>query len=333
MASASPVQLSYITLDVFTSTKYVGNPLAVVLVPATDSASLTQQTKQRIAREFNLSETVFLHSPPDDHSSSTSRAIDIFTTEEELPFAGHPTIGTAYLVLHHLGWTQVDTLVTKAGPIRIAPSGTTVRAAIPHAVHVHTRTLGDSAVATAVPAAALSPDPTTRQAELAAPAVSIVRGMTFVLVRLPGLAQLAEVSTARPLDFSRVKDALLDKGEWGGGFVARYYYTEPDAGEDRVRSTTQLRTRMVELGFEDPATGSAACTLASYLALERPVPGAGGGGEGEVVKFKIQQGVEMGRKSDIEVEVHVVGEGAARKITELYLGGTAVVVMKGTIEV
>lgn len=80
----------FTTLDVFTKTKFEGNPLAIVTIPAGSEPS--QATKQQVAREFNLSETVFLHETED--AASTRRRIDIFVTDAELPFAGHPTIGS-----------------------------------------------------------------------------------------------------------------------------------------------------------------------------------------------------------------------------------------------
>ncbi|KAG7290096.1 hypothetical protein NEMBOFW57_000091 [Staphylotrichum longicolle] len=336
MAAHTPLTLDFVTLDVFTSTRFLGNPLAVVFIPPALRDRIAQDTKQRIAREFNLSETVFLHAPSNETPPTTTTAleIDIFTPEEELPFAGHPTIGTAYLVQHHLGWRHITALLTKAGPIPISsPSPGQVRAAIPHAVHVHQRTLGallsapfSSAVVQETIAAGLSADAAIRAAELAAPVVSIVRGMTFLLVRLPSLEHLARAAPVNRMDFGRIAasatasagngngDGLLDEGEWAGGFVARYYYVLLDEGEEKKK----IRTRMVELGFEDPATGSAACTLASYLA------GAG------AARFEMTQGVEMGRASDIAVEVVVGGENA---VEEVYLGGTAVVVMSGSISV
>ncbi|KAK3334326.1 Diaminopimelate epimerase-like protein [Neurospora tetraspora] len=337
MASSSqPITLTYLTVDVFTSTRYLGNPLAVVLIPASQRPLLTQDVKQRIAREFNFSETVFLHTLDDearDGLSVTSREIDIFTIEEELPFAGHPTVGTAYLVLNHLGWKHVDTLVTKAGPIAIRPlegEGERVKATIPHAVHVHSQTLGGILGSGAVKAetrdminAALSDDPEIRQAELTGPVVSIVRGMTFLLAKLPSLEHLAKVSTAKRLDFNKM-EGLLDRGEWEGGFVCRYYYVpteEERRDEESGRKEFRFRTRMVELGFEDPATGSAACTLASYLTVSgREIGGA---------RFELTQGVEMGRQSEIEVEATAVEENGEVKVKDLYLGGTAVVVTKG----
>ncbi|KAK3944380.1 WD40-repeat-containing domain protein [Diplogelasinospora grovesii] len=338
MASTASLQLDFVTLDVFTDTRFSGNPLAVVFVPAKLRPRISQETKQRIAREFNLSETVFLHtleSEPD--AEVTSREIDIFTIEEELPFAGHPTIGAAYTVLRHLGWTQVDTLLTKAGPIRIASQGAgtgSVKAAIPHAVHIHQQTLGrilqsESAPSDACAAIenALSDDPEIRAAELAAPPVSIVRGMTFLLVRLPSLEHLARVSTAKRLDLGKVP-GLLDVGDWQKSFVARYYYVptnEPDTQVGRESQEWAIRTRMVELGFEDPATGSAACTLASYLTISlKAVHG---------VRLAIVQGVEMGRRSEIRVDATAETDNGGVRIKELFLGGETVMLMGGRITV
>lgn len=232
----------------------------------------------------------------------------------------------------------MDTLVTKAGPITIKPTSEgRVKATIPHAVRVHRQTLGGvlngldgkegGGETREMIEAALSDDAEIREAELNGPVVSIVRGMTFLLVKLPSLGHLAKVSTAKRLDFSKV-EGLLDKGEWEGGFVSRYYYV-PMEGEqegENGRKEFKFRTRMVELGFEDPATGSAACTLASYLTVSgREMGGA---------RFELTQGVEMGRHSEIEVETTAVeGENGEVKVKDLYLGGTAVVVTKGSIYV
>jgi pre-mRNA-processing factor 19 len=333
MAGHDALKLDFVTLDVFTDTRFLGNPLAVVFVPAAVRNRISQETKQRIAREFNLSETVFLHTLDDEPNRGiTTREIDIFTPEEELPFAGHPTIGSAYLVLHHLGWSHVDTLQTKAGPIRIAPyqGKDGVRAAIPHAVHTHGQTLrrilgspdATHAAANAIKDG-LSTDPDIRAAELDAPVVSIVRGMTFLLVRLPSLEHLGRAAPVNRMDFTKIPD-LLDDGEWKESFVARYYYVPLEGGSDSDSDSEKvaMRTRMVELDFEDPATGSAACTLASYLAVC---------GKGEMAAhFAITQGVEMGRRSEIAVDV-LVERGQETAVKALHLGGTAVVVMSGSI--
>ncbi|KAI0380125.1 Diaminopimelate epimerase-like protein [Hypomontagnella monticulosa] len=313
------MDLQFVTLDVFTSKRLEGNPLAVVSVPPTLKNKLSQATKQKIAAEFNLSETVFLHEPEDPQQDQ--RHIDIFTIECEIPFAGHPTIGSAVLVKYHLH-PHVHTLVTKAGSIGLAPQDNNrIRAKIPHNTHLHARTLaaafGDSKDTSPD---RLSPDPAIRAAELQAPVFSVVRGMTFVLVKLPSLESLARVTSASRLDFDALPSPLLDE-EWRDSFVCRYYYVDMGTeGDERL-----VRARMVELGFEDPATGSAASALASYLTLHEERKGT---------KFRVTQGVEMGRTSDIRVETTTrEGDGGAVELVDLWLGGTAVVVMKGTLTV
>jgi pre-mRNA-processing factor 19 len=330
MATQSQIKLDFVTLDVFTSVRFLGNPLAVIFVPSSIRPSISQEAKQRIAREFNLSETVFLHLVENEPNTTiTSREVDIFTIGAEISFAGHPTVGTAYLILNHLGWTHVDTLVTRAGPIHIETEGNFVTARIPHDVHIHRRTLRDvveaSSQAQGLINMALSNDKDVREAELRARPVSIVKGMTFLLVELPNTEKLALVSTDKRFDFGRV-DSILDEGPWKKGFVGRYYYVLTKSPNDG--GSWGIRTRMIELGFEDPATGSAASSLASYLTLTEQNPNAG-----RITKFNITQGVEMGRRSDISVQI--VQENLAvdgqPNIKELSLRGTSVVVMRGTI--
>ncbi|KAI0416875.1 hypothetical protein F5X98DRAFT_364099 [Xylaria grammica] len=317
------MDLPFATLDVFTNKRLEGNPLAVVRVPMSLRDRLTQPLKQKIAQEFNLSETVFLH---DDTSKSglEARDVNIFTIEEELPFAGHPTIGTAMFVRHHLGGGEsIRSLNTKAGSIGIESSSLGIRAKIPHSAHLHTRTLRDllSGPEEALVTAGLHPNPTIRKAELDAPAFSIVKGMTFVLVRLPSLDLLGRVKALR-LDFKALSASLLDEG-WRDSFVARYYFVDTEGEKGALKDVRYLRTRMVELGFEDPATGSAATALGAYLTATQERKGT---------KFQMTQGVEMGRKSVISVET-TIGEEGEGQVREVYLGGTAVVVMQGTLRV
>ncbi|KAI1394023.1 Diaminopimelate epimerase-like protein [Hypoxylon trugodes] len=307
------MELQYTILDVFTSKRLEGNPLAVVSVPAALKDRLTQEAKLKVAKEFNLSETVFLH----EETNPQSREIDIFTIEREIPFAGHPTIGTAILVKNHVN-PDVDTLVAKTGPIGIvSQTDNHVHARIPHNVHLHAKTLGDVVGAEHT---GLSPVPEIRDAELKAPVFSVVKGMTFILVRLPSLELLGRVSTAGRLDFDNLPSPLLDEGEWSESFVCRYYYV--DVGE--VDGERGIRSRMIELGFEDPATGSAATALGSYLTLKE---------EGRGRKFRITQGVEIGRTSHISVETTTQEIDGSVKLVDLWLGGTAVVIMKGSLTV
>ena len=109
-------QLPYATFDVFTQKRLEGNPLAIVKVPR--DCVLDQDLKQAIAKEFNYSETVFLHEAEND--GSLDRRIDIFTILSELAFAGHPTIGTICCVGENApaGAAHAFTVITKAGEIQ-----------------------------------------------------------------------------------------------------------------------------------------------------------------------------------------------------------------------
>ncbi|KAI1876862.1 uncharacterized protein JN550_000934 [Neoarthrinium moseri] len=317
------MQLQFTTLDVFTRKRLEGNPLAVVQVPRSLQNHLSQAQKQKITLEFNLSETVFMHQPADEAPQEV--VIDIFTLEQELPFAGHPTIGSAVLAKSRL-YPSIDRFITKAGPIGLhAGSGDFIRAKIPHNVHIHAKTLGQ-----VIPAeqhnsyVGLSHfNSTIREAELQAPVVNIVKGMTFILVKLPSLEHLRQVQLLR-LDLKGLPTPLLDP-EWSPSFTSRYYYVENGEVNDKGDQVRSIRTRMVELGFEDPATGSAASTLAAYLTIAEKTKDA---------KFLIIQGVEMGRRSDIHVQTTAdLDESGKVKINDVWLGGEAVVVQQGTIEI
>lgn len=300
-----PLELPFITLDVFTTTRYKGNPLAVVTIPSSVPTPPTQEQKQLIAREFNLSETVFVH----ESTEGSSRKIDIFITDAELPFAGHPTVGTAVSLLKD----GVNELVTKAGPIAIEKeSESFVKAGIPHNVRLHKNTL-NAAQEKSLPGY-LSYVDAIRQAELEAPIFSIVKGMSFAFVKLPDLETLGQVTCSVGV-FS---DSLLDEG-WQEGIIGRLYYVEQQSDDKDV---VKVRTRMVLNAFEDPATGSASCALAAYLTLH-------GGRKDGKTRFELTQGVEMGRQSDIVVDV-TKKDGALDTVS---LAGTAVQVMKGSVTI
>lgn len=136
----SPSQLAFVTVDVFTSRPYEGNPLAIVRIP--HGHSVSQEQKQAVAREFNLSETTFLHEKGPDAQDDTW-TVDIFMTTRELPFAGHPTIGTACYVLGRTaderglrsGVIEAN-FALKAGPVELQYDVVkkTARASIPHNV-------------------------------------------------------------------------------------------------------------------------------------------------------------------------------------------------------
>lgn len=136
----SNIRLDFVTVDVFTSTAYEGNPLAIVRIPP--GCIVSQVQKQTIAREFNLSESTFLHEN-DEYTQGNSWTVDIFMTTAELPFAGHPTIGTACYVLGRAAQTRgiTDGVIEasfnlKAGLVglRYDVAKKTAKASIPHDV-------------------------------------------------------------------------------------------------------------------------------------------------------------------------------------------------------
>lgn len=290
------MKLSFTTLDVFTTERFEGNPLAIVELPSHLEKDLTQETKQLIAKEFNLGETVILHDTKDGVTP-----IDIFTHEAEVPFAGHPTIGSAIYVLR-LKSLPVTTLLTKAGPIPVSETADgKIEAQIPHNVHEHKIRVHSEFSTTAD-----------------SPQVSIVKGMTFILVNVRDLATLAKPQ--RGIRENVYEGLDLDAG-WDEGLTGTFYYCEQGVNNTGQRA---LRTRMIG-SREDSATGSASCALASYLALQEP-PEKGAG----PFEFNLTQGVEMGSKSELGVKIIRTEKGDA--IESVFLRGTAVKVMEGTIE-
>jgi PhzF family phenazine biosynthesis protein len=295
------MKLTYVTLDVFTSTPYYGNPVAVVNIPVEHTSALTAQKLQLIAREFNFSETVFLHEQSESDAKASEVRIQINTPWAEVPFAGHPTVGTTNYLLHYLKHDNFKVLVTKAGriPIAIDDGGTGVSLEVAHHVRIHAQ-------------------PFRHPVYGPIPVVSIVKGMSFIMAKMPDLEALASQNKGFR-ENSYVDLDGLDEG-WRVGLLATYCYV--DLGVDDA-GTRQLRTRCWGMR-EDPATGSAASALTCYLALQ-DAPAQ------QVTRFAVTQGVEMGRKSDISVEVTKTRDGQA--IVKVVLSGTAVKVMEGTLEV
>ncbi|EPE06460.1 phenazine biosynthesis [Ophiostoma piceae UAMH 11346] len=319
------MSLPFTTLDVFTTQRFGGNPLAVVRVPKTVSVSKSQ--KQLIAREFALSETVFLHGIDTEKMECEA---NIFTPHSELPFAGHPVIGSGvYLLNAH----KIDkiTLLIPAGRLEIEKSSVGVRASVPHDVHLHKKTLRDvieaggkvqTTASGKVQTTASGGDPDIANAELDARVYSIVKGMTFFLANVgPDVNTLKKVQPGIPLD-PDVAQAVRDKGPWNVGSTGRYFYSITAESSDVIK----VQTRMVAgWGIEDPATGSAACSLSCFLTQQQKRVGT--------TRFEITQGVEMGRPSLISVEVvaKAAEAGDGVEIVTVHLGGSAVEVMRGEV--
>lgn len=296
------MKFTFTTLDVFTTSRYAGNPLAVVQVPASAKSSISQQQKQAIANEFNLSEIIFLHLPLPG-SSFSEVAIDIFTSFAEIPFAGHPTLGASHFLLNVLG-KKTQAVITKAGRIPIVADveNGLVKASIPHDVHIHKVTFP------------------SELNSLMNVMVSIVKGMSFIFVELPDLSTLGRAS--RILANSTYDVLLLDEG-WQSGLIGTMYLVSLGVDES---GRHKYRTRMFADGMEDPGTGSASCALACWLALKKPKDSGVG-----PFKFAFTQGIEMGRQNDIAVEV--TRDDSGEGIKEVILSGAAVKVMEGTLEI
>ncbi|KAA8626681.1 epimerase PhzC PhzF [Pyrenophora tritici-repentis] len=319
MTSSS--KLEFVTLDVFTAKPYEGNPLAIVRIP--NGHILSQDQKQTVAREFNLSETTFLHEKT-TATEDDEWTVDIFMTTKELPFAGHPTVGTACYVLGRTArergiesGTMNAQFNLKAGKVDLEydVAKMTVKAAIPHDVHVHKKRCSKNEILAWQPQLAEAYQQGKTQAHNDFPVVSIVKGMTFVLVELENEEALSMVSLAGQ---ALVVDGL--NPDWCDVLTGTYFFVRTGKGED---GTIRLRTRMIEGALEDPATGSAASDLAAYLSLTE-------GGSSETLRYEITQGVEMGRRSEILIEIDLTQD---RNISKLYLKGGAVEVMEGRLTI
>ena len=299
-----PMKLHFHTLDVFTTRKFAGNPLAVVL----GADHLTTQQMQTITREFNLSETTFVMQPDDPANTAKVR---IFYPGGEMPFAGHPTIGTAILLAEMRGLNEVR-LELKAGltPVKItradgAVSATLTAPIVPFHVDVQL----PSAVNTA---RALNLDP----ADIGFGGhqiASLEGGPRFFYVPVKSRAALEKSQVREPFWSELLKPM-------GNSVDAAYLYTR---GGDGPNVSFRARMYSPTGGIpEDPATGSATALLAAQLLRAEKLTNG-------THQWKLEQGYEMGRPSDLRLEADVAG-GALKAVR---VGGHAVKVMSGEIEI
>ncbi|KAH7126824.1 phenazine biosynthesis-like protein [Dendryphion nanum] len=312
------MELNFTTLDVFTSTRFIGNPLSIIRVPQAFHDSVTEETKQRIATEFNLSEIVFLHEVRDgaDHA-----VYDIFTPRSRMSFAGHPTIGTAiYVAQHPLQYPGLRKLKTIAGsvPFEYDHLTKTAEVDIPHDVYNHKAKL--------LPHPFPGPDTNPTNSEVV-PLFSIVKGMAFNLVQLSNLETLALPTQGLiPLPLLYEQEHLDPGSGWDVGYTGTFYFVDLGIdSSDSVNQTRLLRTRSIG-SREDPGTGSASAALCSYLALKEGRERGRG-----PFRYHLVQGVEFGRRCDIYVTVVRKGDGEG--IEEVKLRGEAIEVMEGVLKV
>ncbi len=294
--ASSSLILDYQIVDVFTETALKGNGLAVVF----DTVGLATERMQAIAREFNLSETTFIQRRDAETEKREGVRVRIFTTLEELPFAGHPTLGTASVLKLSAPETLAGDTVTLAlnvgaVPVRFSPGG-------------------------------LYGEMTQRDpeflAELDRAGVARLTGLSIEDLHPAALPQVVSTGTAFAIVALRTHEALARLKveqeeatkylrEKGG----RWFYVLGPTGGDKPA----WRARMQFYGGEDPATGSAAGCAISYLV-----------GHGIVAprqQIHVQQGVEIGRTSDLFLSADLV----SGKVGDVRVGGSTVRVAKGQL--
>ena len=289
--------LPFIQVDVFTSVPLEGNQLAVF----TDARGLSDQHMQALAREMNLSETTFIL--PRDAGTEKERGVRvrIFTVDEELPFAGHPTLGTA-MVLRNNGSQAAEEIALDLNVGRI-PVHFSVREGLPFGVMTqrepefgrrHSRE--DVARAAGLNVDDIADD---------VPIQTVSTGNAFAMVPVKSLVVLQKLAPT----WTNMK-AYLEKSD------AKFFYF---VSREAVNPKAKLQARMIFYNGEDPATGSAAGPCAAWVVRYGVV------GSGEQVL--LEQGVEMKRRSRIFLSAERQGD----KIVNVRVGGHAVEVVRGEV--
>src|SRR5438105_10448557 len=296
----------FVQLDVFTQTPLTGNPLAIF----TDARGLNDDEMLALAREMNLSETTFIF--PRDPATEAHK-VRIFTVAEELPFAGHPTLGTA-LHLYASGFSPVSEksdemiLELKAGMIPVRFTANSKNAGRDR---VDGQVFGEMRQRDPEFGVTFSREEVARVLGIAAdeipwPIQSVSTGLPFVIVPFRNQETLANLkfSHAQAAEFLKNSEAKF------------FYFLCP---QRREKDRLEARARMFFYGGEDPATGSAAGCAASWMVQH----GIANSDE----QVLIRQGVEIRRPSEIHVRATRDGE----RVTNVRVGGYAVEVLGGTV--
>lgn len=300
--------VAYVTVDVFTSERFVGNPLAVI----PDARGLSHEAMQKIATEFNYSETTFVL--PAENPDHTAR-VRIFTPTAEIPFAGHPNVGTAFALgqqLEIFGKRIGDKLTFEedAGLVNVTllRSGEGVIGA---SIRAPGRlTIGET-IADELIARCVQIDPGCIRRATHAPTFASV-GLPFAFAEVDGLETLGK---AWPNAAVFTEAAARHKEDKTGFSLFLYTRSTENPWHIRARMFAPL-----DNVTEDPATGSASAALGAYLTSLLPARDA-------EVKITIEQGVEMGRRSVIGVDVRK----SAGTVNEVFLSGSSVAVMRGEV--
>jgi trans-2,3-dihydro-3-hydroxyanthranilate isomerase len=297
----------FVQLDVFTQTPLAGNPLAVF----TDGRELKDGEMQALAREMNLSETTFILPRDPDTEAREGKKVRIFTVEEELPFAGHPTLGTAlylYASESNLKKPAQITLDLKAAkiPVRFKPNSENVGNRVDGQVFGEMRQR-DPEFGTALSREEVAGVIGIVVDEISSewPIQPVSTGLTFTIVPFRNRERLSGLK----FTYAQAAEFLKDTG------ANFFYFLCPERREGQL----EARARMFFYGGEDPATGSAAGCAASWMVQH------------EIAKSDeqvlIRQGIECRRPSEICVRAMREGE----RVTNVRVGGYAVEILRGTV--
>jgi trans-2,3-dihydro-3-hydroxyanthranilate isomerase len=309
-AATNRLKYRFYTCDVFTETRFGGNPLAVL----PKGEGLSDRQMQQITREFNFSETAFVFPAKAGHT----RHVRIFTPGGEIPFAGHPNVGTAFVLAGTGEFGEITSSLTvtfeeKAGLVSVA-----IRAEQGNIVSCELAAPQSLSLGKTVPA------------ELVASAVSLDREDIVTDTHHPQIC-----SVGLPFVFTELRDrAALERARINmSGFEAlcdlgvnpqlhlyvRVSESEPDWHGFDIRARMFAPLSGVP---EDPATGSASCALAGLLAHYKEGPSGS-------FAWRIAQGVEMGRPSTLIARA----EKADGTVQATWVGGSCVMVSEGFIQV
>jgi trans-2,3-dihydro-3-hydroxyanthranilate isomerase len=297
-AGVAQMELEYFVVDVFSDTPFKGNPLAVVM----NGTGFTTEQMQSIAREFNLSETTFVLRRPANVEQAEGIRVRIFTTLEELNFAGHPTLGTASVLKVHAPGAMRDSIVTLALNVGAVPVKFNDEGLFGEMTQRDPEFGAE--LDSPVVARLLGLSPTDMHPALAPQVVST--GTAFAIVALGSIEALGRLR----VDQVEATPWLRERG-------ARWFYVLAPADEPIAFGEPAWRARMQFNGTEDPATGSAAGCAISYLVAHNAVPSAEG--------IHVRQGVEMGRPSDL----FLTAKKDVSRVTDVRVAGSTVFVANG----
>jgi len=300
--SATTQKLSMVQVDVFTDRALTGNSLAVFL----DGRGLSTEHMQALAREMNLSETTFIL--PGDAAAEKTRGVRvrIFTVQEELPFAGHPTLGTAFVLRGQTDASDVR-LDLNAGTVPVhftqepaQPAFGEMTQKNPEFGAVHN--VGDVARLTGLNVADFDD---------CAPIQTVSTGLPFTIAALRSLKTLQHLR----LDLKGAAEYLARSGGKLFYFVCR----------ETVDPKARLHARMIFYNGDDPATGSAAGCCAAWMVAH----GVAASDE----QVLIEQGLEMHRPSSIFVRATKLDHRQDNQVANVRVGGNCVEVLRGEVTI